>query len=97
MTKKVTRVCDGDIVDGLEIDLIEFSGITTLTEEQEDKLWSQATDIQLVERCVECELVFTGEKDDVPSQSTEFFKLVTDNIEGFKEELRNEIWDVIND
>ena len=83
-------VCTGDLLDGLDIDIVAYSGFGELTDEQHDKLWAEMTDIGLVELCSNCELLETGEWD-APGQSTIFYSLVTNDAEAFKLELRQHI------
>lgn len=96
MANDLIKICNADLMDGLYIDIIEFSDIKKLTEEQKNKLWSKETDLSLIRRCFECELVQTGSRD-VPGYSTEFYNLVTYDVDAFKKELREQIWEVINE
>ena len=88
------EVCTGDLIDGLDIDLVKYSGIGTLSDEQHDKLWAEMTDINLVEMCDNCELLETGEWDS-PGQSTVFYSLITEDQAAFQSELRNKIMEII--
>ena len=86
-----TKVCTGDWLGGLSIDILEYSEIGSLTEEQKEKLWNEYTDISLLKACEDCFMVKTGEIDQVPGQSTEFFSFMTDDEESLKSELRSRI------
>ena len=88
------EVCYGDLMDGLSIDIVKYSGIEPLTDDQSDKLWSETTDISLVEMCDNCELIETGERD-APGASTIFYTLVTEDEKAFKSELRETIKSII--
>ena len=50
-----------------------------------------ATDYSLLKACEDCFMVKTGEIDQVPGQSTEFFSFMTDDEESLKSELRSRI------
>ena len=69
------EVCYGDLIDGLSIDIVKYSGIEPLTDEQSDKLWNETTSISLVEMCNNCELIETGEHD-APGASTIYYSLI---------------------
>ena len=90
-----TKVCTGDWLGGLSIDILEYSEIGSLTEEQKEKLWNEYTDISLIRECDDCFMVKTGELDEVPGQSTEFFSFMTDDEERLKTQLRNIINGII--
>jgi hypothetical protein len=81
------EVCTGDLLDGLDIDIVAYSEFVALTDEQHDKLWNETTDIGLVEMCSHCELIETGQWD-APGKSTIFYSLITNEPEKFKQELR---------
>lgn len=89
------EVCYGDLLDGLSIDIVKYSEIEPLSDDQYDKLWSEMTDIRLVEMCDNCELIETGEHD-APGASTIYYSLITTNEEAFKSELREAIKSIIS-
>jgi hypothetical protein len=82
-------------MDGVDRNLLAWCGLSDLTEDQEDKLWNSITELSLLESCNSCEVISTGDFDEVPSQSDEFFKVVSDDIPKLKEELRAEINDIV--
>ena len=88
------EVCTGDLLDGLDIDIVVYSGFGELTDEQHDKLWAEMTDIHLVEMCNNCELFETGEQD-APGFSTIFYSLITNDPDAFKAELRQHITTIL--
>ena len=92
MTK---TVCTGSLMDGLSINLIKYSEISALSDSEEDLLWSDHTDISIVNECTHAELVVTGEFDEIPGQSDEFYKLEAVNPSKFKAELRQIIINII--
>ena len=87
----ITVVSNGSLMDGLSIDLVRYCGLAVLFEAQEDLLWAENTDIDLVNQCSSAELVVTGDFDEIPGQSDEFYQLETDDLEKFKGELRQVI------
>ena len=87
----VTVVCNGSLMDGLPIDLVRYCGLAALSEAQEDLLWNTISDLELVNQCDSAELVVTGDIDEMPGQSDEFYQLETDDVEKFKGELRQVI------
>jgi hypothetical protein len=88
-------ICYGSLMDGLSIDLIEYSEISTLSESEEDLLWSENTDISIINQSSRAELVVTGEFDEIPGQSDEFYEVETDDPISFKAELRQIISNII--
>ena len=90
-----TKVCTADWLNGLSIDVLEYSGIGNLTTQQKEKLWEVHTDLSLIRLCEECFMVKTGEIDEVPGQATEFFSVMTDNEDRLKAELREQILAIV--
>ena len=90
------KVCTGDWLQGLSIDILEYCDIGELSTEQKRKLWDKYTDISLMSSCDDCFLIKTGELDEVPGQSTEFFSVMTDNEDQLRAEIRDKIMEVIN-
>ena len=88
-------VCTGSLMDGLSIDLIKYAEISALSDNEEDLLWSDHTDISIVNECTHAELVVTGEFDEIPGQSDEFYELETNDPNSFKAELRQIISNLI--
>lgn len=88
-------ICRGSLMDGVDRNLLAWCGLSDLTEDQEDKLWNSITELSLLESFNSCEVISTGDFDEVPGQSDEFFKVVSDDIPKLKEELRAEINDIV--
>ena len=88
-------VCTGSLMNGLSIDLIKYAEISALSDDEEDLLWSDHTDISIVNECTHAELVVTGEFDQLPGQSDEFYELETNDPNSFKTELRQIISNII--
>ena len=74
---------------------IKYAEISALSDNEEDLLWSDHTDISIVNECTHAELVVTGEFDEIPGQSDEFYELETNDPNSFKAELRQIISNII--
>ena len=90
-----TIICTGSLMDGLSINLVKYAGIENLSDSEEEVLWSEHTDISIVEQCSHAELVVTGEFDEMPGQSDEFYELEASDIKAFKDELKQVIENII--
>ena len=90
-----TKVCTADWIDGLSIDILKYCEIGPLTAAQKEKLWNECTDISLIRACDECFMIKTGEFDEIPGQSTEYFSVMTDDEDQLKKEIREQIRQVI--
>jgi hypothetical protein len=90
-----TTICTGSLMDGLTINLGEYAGIENLSDSEEETLWSEHSDISIVEQCSHAELVVTGELDEMPGQSDEFYELEASDIKAFKDELKQVIESII--
>ena len=90
-----TIICTGSLMDGLSINLVKYAGIENLSDSEEEVLWSEHTDISIVEQCSHAELVVTGEFDEMPGQSDEFYELEVSDIKAFKDELKQVIENII--
>ena len=90
-----TIICTGSLMDGLSINLVKYAGIENLSDSEEEVLWSEHTDISIVEQCSHAELVVTGEFDEMPGQSDEFYELEVSDIKAFKDELKQLIRHII--
>lgn len=92
-TEKV--ICTGSLMDGVNINVLTWCGLSDLSDEQQDKLWNSITELNLFECCSSCEVIQTGEIDEMPGQSDEFFKIVSSDISKCKSEVRSEIKQII--
>ena len=90
-----TIICTGSLMDGLSINLVKYAGIENLSDSEAEVLWSEHTDISIVEQCSHAELVVTGEFDEMPGQSDEFYELEVSDIKAFKDELKQLIRHII--
>ena len=80
---------------GLSIDILQYCGMSDLSPEQTDRLWDTYTDIGLMQACNDCFMLKTGEFDEIPGQSTEYFSLMTDDEDALKSQLRHLISEAI--
>ena len=84
---KYQHVCNGSLMDGLDIDLLDWAGID-YTDDEYEKFWEDVNDRKIMDDCDNSEFEVTGEIDEIPGQSDEFFKVYTWNIEALKNEIR---------
>jgi hypothetical protein len=92
------RICSGNFDEGLDIDLVEYAGLTSFTPEQYDELQEQLeNDFGLLQRCEEHHyLILMDDEGNEQTLETEnleerFFFLYTDNESEFKSSLRKQI------
>ncbi len=84
-------ICTGSLMDGVHINVLTWCGLSDLSDEQQDKLWNTVNELHLFECCSSCEVIQTGEIDEMPGQSDAFFKIVSSYILKCKSEVRSEI------
>ena len=82
-------------MDGVNINVLTWCGLSDLSDEQQDKIWDTITELELFECCSSCEVIQTGEIDEMPGQSDEFFKIVSFDILKCKSEVRSEVEQII--
>lgn len=92
-----TIICTGSLMDGVNIDLPRWCGLPDLSDEEYDHLWNNITELNLFEECGSCEVIDTGESDEVPGQSDVFFKVVTDDLDLCRKEVKAKIKAIIGD
>ena len=99
MSKKAEeiRICSGNLDDGVDIDLVQYAGLTSFTPEQYDQLADEIySDMVLLERSGEHWLVLMDEDGNEQTLETEDmdardFFLYTDDETAFKLALRKQI------
>lgn len=82
-------------MDGVNINVLTWCDLSDLSDQQQDKIWDTITELNLFECCSSCEVIQTGEIDEMPGQSDEFFKIVSSDILKCKREVRSEIEQII--
>ncbi len=92
-----TKICTGSLMDGMSIDVVRWCGFSDLSDEQYDHLWNSITEIGLFEDCGSCEVIETGDIDEVPGQSDVFFKVVTDDVDQCRNEVKTKINQIIGE
>ncbi len=92
-TEKV--ICNGSLMDGVDINVLTWCGLSDLSDDQHDKLWNYMTELNLFECCSSCEVIQTDEIDEMPGQSDVFFEVVSSDILKCKSEVRSEIEKII--
>ena len=94
-------VFTGSLMDGLRTpdgpfaDLVQWCGLPELTDNEHDKLWGATSDISIIQNCAYADWEDTGEDDTKPMQSDSYFNITTTNIEKLKEEVRQQIQDLL--
>ena len=96
------RICCGNLDDGVDIDLVKYAGLTSLTPEQYDQLADEYNDMELLERCGHDHYYLVLMDDEGNEQTLETqnmdersFFLYTDNEAALKSALRQQILKVI--
>jgi hypothetical protein len=79
------RAFGGSMMDGPDVDVVAWAGVQ-LTEEEEDRLWSEHSVTDLLEECGGV-YVATEEGPDVPLYSDTFFTVFAPSAESLREEL----------
>lgn len=92
------KVCSGSNMNGVDIDLVEYAGLPSLTYEQRDKVWGDNNEISLLEKCPSADFDWQDEDDieDIPLYTDGYFTVVTDDVEKLKSELRAVILGFLN-
>ena len=90
-------VFQGSLMDGVDVDLVQWCGLPPLSDEQNDRLWGEINEQDLIELCASAEILPTGEIDEVAGQSDEYYQVEVENVGRFKQELRNAITDIIDE
>jgi hypothetical protein len=88
---KDVLICSGTMMEGLDIDIVKYCGIKTLTIEQYDTLHDEVSDLELVISCKHYHFNSHEDPDVVAADDDDFFYLATDNEDAFKKELRAKI------
>lgn len=89
-------ICTGSYGDGLwPFSLLDWCGLD-LTDDEQDRLWAQTTDLRLLQSSAYCDWETVGETDDVPSGSDEFFEFTSGNAEKVKFDVREEVFRLID-
>ena len=88
-------ICTGSLMDGVHINVLTWCGLPHLSDEQHDILGNAMTELDLFECCSSCEVIQTGEIDEIPGQSDAYFKIVSSDISKCKGEVRSEIERII--
>lgn len=88
-------ICRGSYMDGVNIDVLRWCGLETLTYEEQDNLWEKTTEVGLFENCSSCDVEETLGTEEMPGQSDIFVKVVTSNLSQCKLEIRRKILAII--
>ena len=99
MSKKAEekRICSGNLDDGVDIDLVQYAGLTSFTPEQYDQLADAIfSDFELLERSGQHYLILMDDDGNEQTEATDnmderYFFLYTDDEVAFKLALRYQI------
>lgn len=80
------EICTGSLMDGLSIDIFAWAGLS-LSDAQRDKIASSHSDLEVLQLCVNCDWEVSGEVDEIPGQSDEFYSFKSNNIVLLKAEI----------
>ena len=78
----------GSVMDGSDVDLVDYCGLPALTDEQHDAIWGEVNETDLLELCDNAEVLFSEGTDDMPGQSDTYYDVLSSNPAAFKEELK---------
>ena len=81
-------VFNGSLIEGLDVDLVEISGLK-LTDEEIERIWDNISPRDLiVDNELWCEEIELHEIDEVPGQSDSYYEYRCGNYDEFAEERR---------
>ena len=83
-------------MNGLNKDLIAWSGLRALTDEEHDMLWGEINEHDLLERCDAAEICFLRADDELPGYSDEYYEVHCEDQNRLKIELRDLIASLLN-
>ena len=82
-------------MDGVNIDVLRWCGLETLTYHEPDNLWEKTTEIRSFDNCLACDVEETLGIEEMPGQSDIFVKVVSSNVSECKMEIRRKILAII--
>lgn len=84
------QVCTGSYMDGIDIDVFDYCGLSTLTDEQQDRVWQETNVLDLFWDCCSAQVYEQGEDEieQIPLYTDREFTVSTDNEESLKAELK---------
>ena len=84
------QVCTGSNMDGIDIDVFDYCGLSTLTDEQQDRVWQETNVLDLFWNCCSAQVDEQDEDEieQIPLYSDREFTVSTDNEESLKAELK---------
>ena len=91
------KICNGSLMNGIDIDLLEWAGIDC-TEDERDELWSEYTEIGLLNECSSAYLDYNDGDDfnELPGYSDRYFNVeVIGDPNNLKKEIREFFYSVI--
>ena len=91
------KICNGSLMNGIDIDLLEWAGIDC-TEDERDELWSEYSEIGLLNECSSAYLDYNDDDDfdELPGYSDRYFNVeVIGDPNNLKKEIREFFYSVI--
>lgn len=84
------QVCTGSYMDGIDIDVFDYCGLSTLTDEQQDRVWQETNVLDLFCDCCSAQVDEQGEDEieQIPLYTDREFTVSTDSEESLKAELK---------
>ena len=93
------ELCTGSQMDGLDFfDLVIFAELPPLEDDEDDKLWGNTNEVDLLEECEWADFEWQDEDDieDIPLYTDRYFTVYTTDIKKLKKELRKVIQDKLS-
>lgn len=91
-----TIVFSGSLMNGLNKDLIAWSGLRALTDEEHDMLWGQINEHDLLEQCDAAEICFLREEDEALSYSDNYYEVHCEDEQRLKIQLKEALTDFLD-
>ena len=91
------KICSGSLMDGIDIDLLEWAGIDC-TEDESEELWSEYSPIGLLRECANAYIEYSDddEFDERPGYSDRYFNVeVIGDPNNLKKEIKELFYSVI--
>ena len=92
MTKREkVEVCSGSQMNGLDFfNLVTFAGLPPLEDDEDNRLWGNTNEVDLLEECESADFEWQDEDDieDIPLYTDRYFTVFTYDLEQLKKEVR---------
>ncbi|MDW3206930.1 MAG: hypothetical protein R8L07_15440 [Alphaproteobacteria bacterium] len=81
--------------DGKDVDIIHWCGVQNLSEEQKERFHEEFSALNVLERCAQADIITDFEVDGFATGSDRYVKVMATDWQALKDELRNEIAEII--